>query len=119
MEFLIEILKIAATVLTVALTQWVILKNKKMDVEVSKNKAIEDCQAKHKGDVERVKAEFNDRLDDISSDITDIKNESLRTSMSMGTMQNEIKEVKKATEKIYDLEKAVAIIQNTIGMQHG
>ena len=98
MEFLIELLKIAATVITVAITQSVIFKTKKMDVDISKNTAIADCQAKHKGDVEKVKTEFNDRLDDMSSDISDIKNEALRTSIAMSNMRTEITEVKQATE---------------------
>lgn len=123
MEFLIELLKIATTALTVILTQWVLFKTKKMDVEASKKKAIEecigDCQLQHQNDITNVKAEFKEQLSDMASDIGDIKNESFRTSITMGNMQNEIKEVKAATEKIYDLQRAIAVIQNTIGLQNG
>lgn len=106
----------------VSIAQKTILKGKKMDIEAGKNEAVVECQKMHQGDMEKVKEEFNNRLDDMVSSeeknkeelnvkLDEIKTETLKTTLIVSTMQAELQKSNNEA-RISKLEQIVAVLDN-------
>ena len=106
----------------VCIAQKTILKGKEMDVEAGKNEAVTACQKQHQGDVEKVREEFNNRLDDMVASeeknkeelnvkLDEIKTETLKTTLIVSTMQAELQKSNNEA-RISKLEQIVAVLDN-------
>ena len=94
----------------VAVAEFVKLKSKKLDI--SSNKAIQECSAKHTNDFAVIKNEFSNRLDAINDSLSEIKNEQLRLSLTVGQLQKEVVKHNGVIERTYSLENKVAVLEN-------
>lgn len=88
------------------------LKTKKLEVDESNSKAISACQASHKNDIEQVRKEFNERLDEMSEKLDDIKSESLRTSLLITETQKDVQKHNGVIERTIILERDMAVLMN-------
>jgi hypothetical protein len=116
MEWLIAILTIvftpSLTLLGTAIVERSKLKGKRMELEEKKDTALLDCQAKHAVNVEKIKNEFNTRLDEIQSSLSDIKNEQLRNTLTITQLQKDVQKHNGVMERTIILERDMAVLQN-------
>ena len=100
MEWIIEIVKALITLAGVYLTVRYSLKTKKLEVDKTKDQALLDCQGKHAANLDKVKGEFNIRLDGIDDKLDEIKMEQLRSSINVTKLQEDIEKFSDATHEI-------------------
>lgn len=116
MEWLIAILTIvftpSLTLLGTAIVERGKLKGKKMELEEKKDTALIDCQRLHSDRLEDVKDEFNARLDDIVKSLNEIKNEQLRTNLTVTQLQKDVQKHNGVIERTIILERDMAVLQN-------
>lgn len=116
MEWLIAILTIvftpSLTLLGTAIVEKSKLKGKRMELEEKKDTALLECQAKHAVNVEKIKNEFNTRLDEIQSSLSDIKNEQLRNTLAITQLQKDVQKHNGVMERTIILERDMAVLQN-------
>ena len=116
MEWLIAILTIvftpSLTLLGTAMVEKNKLKGKKMELEEKKDTALLECQAKHSANFDKVKTEFNARLDEIQSTLSEIKNEQLRNTLAITQLQKDVQKHNGVMERTIILERDMAVLQN-------
>ena len=123
MEWLIAILTIVftpmLTLFGIIITEKYRYRSKKMELDTSKDEAIHEnihqCQLQHKDDVEKVRAEFNGRLDDLSTKLDAIQTELLRTSLYVSQLQNDVQKHNSVIERTFKLESDVSVLKEKIG----
>ena len=96
--------------LGVIVAEWVKLKSKKLDV--TSGKAIQECAVKHSDRLDKVKGEFNARLDAIDNSLADIKSEQLRIALNVAQLQKDQAKYNNVIERTYVLENKVAVLDN-------
>lgn len=94
------------------------LKTKKMEVG---DASIKACQEQHKEDVAELRAEFNNRLDDIIVKMDTMKETQQRTQLQITKLRagveknnNVIERTFKLEKSVSDIEKDVAVVKNDI-----
>lgn len=94
------------------------LKTKKMEVG---DASIKACQEQHKEDVAELRAEFNNRLDDIIVKMDTMKETQQRTQLQITKLRagveknnNVIERTFKLEKSVSDLEKDIAVVKNDI-----
>lgn len=116
MEWLIAILTIvftpSLTLLGTAIVEKYKLKGKRMELEDKKDAALIDCQRLHSDRLENVKDEFNARLDEIQSTLSEIKNEQLRNTLAITQLQKDVQKHNGVMERTIILERDMAVLQN-------
>ena len=115
MEWVIAVLTIIftpiLTLLGIIITEKYKYRSKRMELDMSKNDAVTKCQAQHKSDIEKVRAEFNSRLDDLSVKLNEIQTDLLRTSLYVSELQKDVQKHNNVVERTYKLEQDVAVIK--------
>lgn len=94
------------------------LKSKKIEVgDIS----IKACQEQHKGDVQEIRKEFNNRLDDIISKMDTMKETQQKTQLQITKLRagveknnNVIERTFKLEKQMTDVERDLAVAQNDI-----
>ena len=122
MEWLIAILTIVftpiLTLLGIIITEKYKYRSKKMELDTSKEEFIHEnihqCQIQHKDDVEKVRAEFNDRLDDLLKKLDEIQTEQLRTTLYVTQLQNDVQKHNSVIERTFRLESDVAVLKEKL-----
>jgi len=113
MEWLIAILTIVCTpVLTltgIIVSERTKLKTKRLEVGAT---SIAECQQKHSANLDKVKAEFTARLDGIDKALNEIKDEQLKTSMTVEQLQKDVAKHNGVIDRTYKLESQVAVLEN-------
>ena len=93
-----------------------VILGKKMDLNKAHDTAVENCQKKHKGDIENVKAEFKEELATINDKLDEIKTEQLKTALYVVQLQNDLQDLKTLVndilEKENETELKVAVLDN-------
>lgn len=127
MDIFIKILEIVSgsllTLIGIIVVQNTNLKGKKMDIDAQKseaeNKAVTACQDKHKKDIDNVRTEFRNYLDDLSykvgelSDKMDeIKTEQIKTILTITQVKESQEKYNNVIARTYKLEQDVAVLQN-------
>lgn len=116
MDWLIAILTIIftpmLTLFGIIITEKYKYKSKKMEVDITKDNAIKECQKQHKGDIEEVRAEFNNRLDTLSEKLDEIQKEQLRTNLFVAQLQSDVQKHNNVIERTFQLEKDVEWLKN-------
>lgn len=122
MEWLIAILTIVftpiLTLLGIIITEKYKYRSKKMELDTTKEEFIHEnihqCQIQHKDDVEKVRAEFNDRLDDLLKKLDEIQTEQLRTTLYVTQLQNDVQKHNSVIERTFRLESDVAVLKEKL-----
>lgn len=106
------------TFLGVVIAKKIDFKSKKLDIAQSQDEAVAKCQEKHKGDIDKVKSEFNQRLDVLSGKLDDIKSEQLRTALYITQLQSDMHSLKASIpemlSKINHLEQVDAVMSTRL-----
>lgn len=93
-----------------------VILGKRMELNKAHDQAVSDCQKKHKGDIEEVKAEFREELATINDKLDEIKTEQLKTALYVVQLQNDLQELKTSVndilEKENETELKVAVLDN-------
>jgi len=100
------------TLLGIIVTEQVKLKTKKMELLTVKDSSIAECQTKHAANLDKVKGEFNTRLDEISDSLFAIKEEQLKLSLTVSQLQKDVVKHNEVIERTYKLEKEVEVLKN-------
>lgn len=122
MEWLIAILTIVftpiLTLLGIIITEKYKYRSKKMELDTTKEEFIHEnihqCQIQHKDDVEKVRAEFNDRLDDLLKKLDEIQTEQLRTTLYVTQLQNDVQKHNSVIERTFRLESEVTVLKEKL-----
>lgn len=103
-----------ATPLLAFLSVWVAeyIKYKSKKLDISSDKAINECASKHSANLNAIKSEFNARLDEISDSLNEIRSEQLRIALNVTQLQKDQAKYNNVIERTYALEKAVGILDN-------
>ncbi len=112
MEWLVELVKAAFTFLGVFLTVHYTLKGKKLELASAHDAAVAECQKTHKGDIEKVKAEFNSRLDELSGKMDEIKTEQMKTIFTVTQVKEGQDKYNNVIARTFKLEEEVAVLKN-------
>ena len=99
--------------LGVAVAELVKWKSKKLDV--ASGKAIADCALKHSSNLEKVKGEFNVRLDDMTGILQDIKLEQTRFATEFKNLDAKVEKHNNVIERVYKLEQKVDDLEKKVG----
>ena len=122
MDWLIAILTIVftpmLTLFGIVITEKYKYKSKKMEVDITKDNAIKECQRQHKGDIEEVRKEFNNRLDDLSEKLDEIQSEQLRTNLIVTQLQSDVQKHNNVMERTFRLEQDVEWLKNVNANVH-
>ena len=122
MDWLIAILTIVftpmLTLFGIVITEKYKYKSKKMEVDSTKDNAIVECQRQHKGDIEEVRKEFNNRLDDLSKKLDEIQSEQLRTNLIVTQLQSDVQKHNNVMERTFQLETDVKWLKNVNANAH-
>ena len=93
-----------------------VILGKRMELNKAHDQAVSECQKKHKGDIEEVKQEFNDKLDAMNSKLDEIKTEQLKTALYVTRLQTDLRELKDSVDNMVDkenhMEQMVAVLDN-------
>ena len=93
-----------------------VILGKRMELNKAHDQAVSECQKKHKGDIEEVKQEFNDKLDSMNSKLDEIKTEQLKTALYVTRLQTDLRELKDSVDNMVDkenhMEQMVAVLDN-------
>ena len=94
------------------------LKTKKIEVG---DLSIKACQEQHKGDIAEIRNEFNNKLDDISDKIDNMKETQQKTQLQITKLRagveknnNVIERTFKLEKQMTDVERDLAVAQNDI-----
>ena len=94
------------------------LKTKKIEVG---DLSIKACQEQHKGDITEIRNEFNNKLDDISDKIDNMKETQQKTQLQITKLRagveknnNVIERTFKLEKQMTDVERDLAVAQNDI-----
>lgn len=79
-------------------------KGKKLELSKSNNEAVKQCQREHKADVEKVKEEFNSKLDSLNSKLDSIMTEQMNMIMQVAQLKKDTEEIKSSVGDIFDRE---------------
>jgi len=118
MEWIIAVLTIVftpiLTLIGIVITEKYKFRSKKMEIDLSKNEAIQHCQQQHSSDISAVRKEFNDRLDILSQKLDDIKYKQQETALQVKDLQADVQKHNNLVERTYELEKQVGILRERI-----
>ena len=89
------------------------LKTKKMEVG---DASIKACQEQHKEDVAELRAEFNNRLDDIIVKMDTMKETQQRTQLQITKLRAGVEKNNNVIERTFKLEKSVSDIEKDIAV---
>lgn len=89
------------------------LKTKKIEVG---DTSIKACQEQHKGDIAEIRAEFNNRLDDIIVKMDTMKETQQRTQLQITKLRAGVEKNNNVIERTFKLEKSVSDIEKDIAV---
>ena len=120
MEWLIAVLTIVCspvlTLVGITVTEKYKMKTKRLEMDSSKDSAIIDCQSKHAANLEKVRGEFNTRLDNIGGKLDEIKTEQLKIALSVTQLQKDTVKSNDILDNVSDrlatLERKVDVLEN-------
>ena len=98
-------------------------KGKKLEVdakkEESEQRAIKDCKAQHKNDIDNVRAEFKNYFDnlalqigDINTSVNEIKTEQVKVILNITQLKESQEKYNNVIARTYKLEQDVAVLSN-------
>lgn len=118
MEWLVAILTITITPLTTMIGSIIVekfrLKGKKIDNESANNVALAKCRESHKSDIESVKSEFKDTLDEMKESINAVLNQQLKMKFTIEALQKDVQKHNNVVERTYGLEENYAVLNNKV-----
>ncbi len=97
--------------LGVLVAEFVKVKIKKLDNDAKRKEDIVACEAKHTANFDKVKVEFNERLDSIDNALDTIKNEQTKIGMTVKQLEAKQDKYNNVIERTYKLEAAVDMLK--------
>ena len=116
MEWLAMILTIVfaptLTLIGTAIIEKGKLKSKRMELDDKKNETIVECQKLHSDRLEKIKKEFNTRLDSIEETLSQIRDKQTGISFTVEQLQKDVAKHNGVIERTIILERDMAVLQN-------
>lgn len=85
-------------------SKYIDFKGKKLEVNNKQNDAVLQCQKEHKADVNKVKEEFNSKLDAFDKKLDSIISEQMKMIFQVAQLQKDMGELKSSVGDIFDKE---------------
>lgn len=85
-------------------SKYIDFKGKKLEINKGQNDAVLQCQKEHKADVNKVKEEFNSKLDAFDKKLDSIISEQMKMIFQVAQLQKDMGEIKSSVGDIFEKE---------------